>query len=95
MIRTLGKERIDHFHMKESMPDKEGFVTKETAPIVLLGEGGTYFNESVQAIKDIGYEGWIISETFYTRPNLNVNGEDYISLAAKDVQTLKKAFADY
>ena len=95
MIRKLGKERIDHFHMKESQPDREGFVTKETAPIVLLGDGGTYFKESVQAIKDIGYEGWIISETFYTRPNLNVNGEDYISLAAKDVQTLKEAFGDY
>ena len=95
MIRSLGKDRIDHFHMKESMPDNEGFVTKETAPIVLLGEGGTYFNESVQAIKDIGYEGWIISETFYTRPNLNVNGEDYISLATKDVETLKNAFAGY
>lgn len=95
MIKALGKDRIEHFHMKESMPDNEGFVTKETAPIVLLGEGGTYFKESVQAIKDIDYEGWIISETFYTRPNLNVNGEDYISLAAKDVETLKKAFAGY
>lgn len=95
MIRALGKERIDHFHMKESQPDEEGFVTKETAPIVLLGEGGTYFKESVQAIKDIGYEGWIISETFYTRPNLNQNGDDYISAARKDVETLKAAFADY
>ncbi len=95
MIRALGKDRIDHFHMKESQPDAEGFVTKETAPIVLLGQGGTYFKESVQAIKDIGYEGWIISETFYTRPNLNVNGDDYISAARKDVETLKAAFADY
>ena len=50
---------------------------------------------SVRAIKDIGYEGWIISETFYTRPNLNVNGEDYISLARKDVETLKAAFGEY
>ena len=94
MIRKLGKERIDHFHMKESLPDAEGFVTKETAPIVLLGQGGTFFKESVQAIKDIGYEGWIISETFYTRPNLNVNGEDYISLARRDVETLKAAFGE-
>ena len=54
MIRALGKERINHFHMKESRADSEGFITKETAPIVLLGEGTTYFNESVQAIKDIG-----------------------------------------
>ncbi len=94
MIRKLGKDRIDHFHMKESRADEEGFITKETAPIVLLGEGTTHFRESVQAIKDIGYEGWIISETFYMRPNLNVDGEDYISLAAKDVETLKKAFGE-
>ena len=95
MIRALGKDRIDHFHMKESMPDSEGFITKETAPIVLLDRGGTYFKESVQAIKDIGYEGWIISETFYTRPNLNRDGENYVSLAKRDVETLKEAFKDY
>ncbi len=29
MIRALGKERIDHFHMKESLADEEGFITKE------------------------------------------------------------------
>lgn len=95
MIRALGKSRIDHFHMKESQLDDEGFITKETAPIVLLNQGGTHFNEAVQAIKDIDYEGWIISESFYTRPNLNVNGEDYISLAKKDVETLTRAFEGY
>ena len=95
MIRALGKERINHFHMKESRADSEGFITKETAPIVLLGEGTTYFNESVQAIKDIGYEGWVISETFYERPSFNENGMDYVSSAAKDVEKLKEAFRDY
>ena len=94
MIRVLGRERIDHFHMKESQPDAEGFVTKETAPIVLLGQGGTFFKESVQAIKDIGYEGWIISETFYNRRNMNENGEDYVSSAKRDVETLKAAFGE-
>ncbi len=95
MIRALGKERINHFHMKESRADAEGFITKETAPIVLLGEGTTYFEESVQAIKDIGYEGWIISETFYERPDFNKDGEDYVSSARKDVEKLKTAFAGY
>lgn len=95
MIRALGKDRINHFHMKESLADNEGFVTKETAPIVFLGEGSTYFNEAVQAIKDIGYEGWIISETFYERPSFNENGLDYVSSAAKDVIKLKEAFSDY
>lgn len=94
MIRALGKERIDHFHMKESRADAEGFVTKETAPIVLLGQGTTHFLESVQAIKDIGYEGWIISETFYNRRNFNENGEDYVSSAKKDVEALKAAFGE-
>ena len=94
MIRALGKDRIDHFHMKESQPDAEGFVTKETAPIVLLGQGGTFFKESVQAIKDIGYEGWIISETFYNRRNMNENGMDYVSSAKRDVETLKAAFGE-
>lgn len=94
MIRALGKERIDHFHVKESRADAEGFVTKETSPIVLLGEGTTHFRESVQAIKDIGYEGWIISETFYNRRNLNEGGEDYVSSAKKDVEALKAAFGE-
>lgn len=95
MIRALGRERISHFHMKESLADEEGFITKETAPIVLLGEGSTYFDQSVQAIKDIAYEGWIISETFYERPRFNCGGEDYVSSARKDVEKLKAAFADY
>lgn len=94
MIRALGRDRIDHFHMKESRADAEGFITKETAPIVPLGKGTTYFKESVQAIKDIGYEGWIISETFYHRRNFNENGEDYVSSAKKDVETLKAAFGE-
>ena len=94
MIRALGKDRIDHFHMKESRADAEGFITKETAPIVLLGEGTTYFQEAVQAIKDIGYEGWIISETFYNRPNFNENGQDYVTSARKDVESLKAAFGE-
>lgn len=95
MIRALGKERIDHFHMKESLADEEGFITKETAPIVLLGEGSTYFDQSVQAIKEIGYEGWLISETFYERPRLNADGEDYVSSARKDAEKLRAAFAEY
>ena len=48
---------------------------------MLLGQGGTFFKESVQAIKDIGYEGWILSETFYNRRNMNENGMDYVSSA--------------
>ena len=88
MIRALGKDRMEHFHIKESQPNADGFIT-------VLGEGSTHFKEAVQAIKDIDYEGWIISETFYNRRNLNENGMDYVSSAKRDVETLKAAFGDY
>lgn len=91
MIRTLGNARMDHFHMKESLPNDGGYITVET-PIVLLGQGITGFADSVQAIKDIGYSGWLISENFYYRPNLTASGEDPVSLARRDVETLKAAF---
>lgn len=61
---------------------------------MLLGQGITEFQESVQAIKEIGYAGWIISENFYCRPNLMTDGEGPVSLAEKDVETLKSAFGD-
>lgn len=91
MIRALGKERMDHFHMKESRANSDGFITVET-PIVLLGQGITEFSDSVQAIKDIGYSGWLISENFYYRPNLTKGTYDPVTLARQDVETLKAAF---
>ena len=37
--------------------------------------------------------GFVISDTPFNSTALNVGGEDYISLARKDLETLKKAFA--
>ena len=93
MVRALGKGRMDHFHIKESQPNEDGFVTVET-PIVLMGQGGTFFRESAQAVKDIGFEGWIVSENFYFRPNILSEGYDYISAARKDVETLRAVYGD-
>lgn len=93
LIRALGSKRVDHFHMKESLPNADGFITVET-PIVLLGQGITEFQDSVQAIQDIGYSGWIISENFYYRPNLMAGGESAVALARRDVATLRAAFGE-
>ena len=68
-------------------------MTVET-PIVLMGQGGTFFRESAQAVKDIGFEGWIVSENFYFRPNILSEGYDYISAARKDVETLRAVYGD-
>ncbi len=91
MVRALGKDRMDHFHIKESRPNEDGFVTVET-PIVLMGKGGTYFCESAEAVKDIGFEGWIVSENFYFRPNILAEGFDYVGAAREDVKTLHRVY---
>ena len=44
--------------------------------------------------KDIGFEGWIVSENFYFRPNILSEGYDYISAARKDVETLRAVYGD-
>lgn len=91
MIRALGKDRIDHFHIKESQPNADGFLSVET-PIVLMGEGCTFFRESAQAVREIGYSGWIVSENFYFRPNILEQGYDYVSAARRDVESLHAAY---
>ena len=91
MIRALGKDRIDHFHIKESRPNADGFLSVET-PIVLMGEGCTFFRESAQAVREIGYSGWIVSENFYFRPNILEQGYDYVSAARRDVESLHAAY---
>ena len=91
MIRVLGKDRIDHFHIKESQANADGFLSVET-PIVLMGEGCTFFRESAQAVREIGYSGWIVSENFYFRPNILEQGYDYVSAARRDVESLRAVY---
>lgn len=91
MIRKLGKNRMDHFHIKESRPNKDGFLSVET-PIVLMGTGCTFFRESAEAVRESGFEGCIVSENFYFRPNILEEAGDVISAAKRDVQSLKEAY---
>lgn len=91
MIRALGKDRIDHLHVKESQANEDGFLSVET-PIVLMGEGCTFFRESAQAVRDTGFAGWIVSENFYFRPNILAQGYDCVSAAQRDVDSLRAAY---
>ncbi len=92
MIRALGKERIQQIKMKDVIADHHGFLVKETAGDALFGQGDSDWKECIEAIKEIEYEGWILSDTPYNSLYLNVNGEDYESLAVKDLAILKNAF---
>lgn len=91
MIRTLGRERIDHFHIKDNAGNKDGFVNVES-PLVPFGTGVTFFAESAQAIKDIGFEGWIVSENMYYHPSMMEGAADYVEAAKRDVQALRRVY---
>ena len=90
-LKESGTQRIDHIRLRDSGPDREGFSSFDGA-VSLLGQGKAPFRETVQAIRDMDYTGWIISDTPYYHPDLRTAGESYASAAAKDVQTLRAAF---
>lgn len=91
MIRTLGKERIDHFHIKDNGGNEDGYITVES-PLVPFGTGVTYFREAAQAVKDTGYRGWIVSENMYYHPSMMEGARSYVESAARDVEALKEAY---
>lgn len=92
MIRALGKERMDHFHIKDNAGDKDGMVTYDT-PLVPFGTGITHFREAAEAVKEIGYEGWIISENMYYQPGVRGN-LSYVEAAKRDVEALHSAYGE-
>lgn len=92
LIQALGKQPIEHFRMRDFHLDAKGFIPDENTSIALLGRGEIHFRDTVRAIQGIGSSGWIISKSFYYRPNLTIDGEDPVSLAGKDLETLKGLF---
>lgn len=88
-ILAFGRERIDHFHMKDSLshlfqPGERGCV--------LLGKGDAGYLETVDVIKSLSYTGWIITENYYYLPPMNSGRDDFADLARKDLETMKNSF---
>lgn len=86
-ITTFGKEMISHFHMKDSL--KSLFNPGERG-CVLLGTGDGGYGKSIEAIKNIGFEGWFITENYYYLPPMNDENKEFCALAAKDLSIMKK-----
>lgn len=93
MIRTLGKHRIDHFHIKDNGGNKDGYINVES-PLVPFGTGITYFEETACAVKDIGFEGWIVSENMYYHKSMMEGMSSYIQSARRDVDTLHAVYGE-
>ncbi len=92
IIKAVGAQRIGQVKIKDLVPDREGFLTKATGGDCLIGQGGSAWKDAVSTLKEIGYEGWVLTDSPFNSYYLNVNGETYDSLAKRDLETLKKAF---
>ena len=58
----------------------------------LLGTGDAGISESVEIIKELGYEGWMITENYYHLSPMNSGEDDFAALAAKDLEIMKQYF---
>ncbi len=84
-IIKLGKDFIDHFHLKDGPEHMVGCS--------LLGQGAGNFQSVVEAVHSVGYQnGWFITENYYDMFPLNQQGS-FDELAAKDLATMRASFA--
>lgn len=92
MLRAFGKEALGHLRVRDMTGDSEGFLTREEGHPALLGKGTAGFYDWASAAREIGWSGWVVSETPYYSTELNRDGQDWVSLASQDLTALKQAF---
>lgn len=56
-VSAYGKDIIDQIHVKDRTADFQNWS--------LLGEGGAKIADTAQLLREIGWSGWLISETYY------------------------------
>ena len=81
IIRELGAN-LAETHVKDGTAGQIGTA--------LIGEGTSDFASSMAALKEIGYDGYLVSENNYFQNPLREIAEDPFDLIRKDVETLKK-----
>ena len=90
-IRFFGKDRIDHFHFKDST---RNLFAKGQRGCVPLGSGDCSLKESVELIKELEIEGWMITENYYNQPPITESDLGFIRLASDDLKAMQKFFLD-
>ena len=83
VISKLGADAIDHVHLKDAPESLMGSS--------LLGTGSGQYQDSVTAIKKIGYEGWFVLENpHFKQPSCS--DMDPLDLIRTDLETMRKSF---
>ncbi len=93
MIKAIGGANIEQLKIKDLANDREGFLTNETSQEACIGEGNSNWKDCVDAAKAAGFEGYVICDTPFNSTLLNDGKQNYIEIAKKELDTLKKAFA--
>lgn len=83
-IRALGAEKIAQVHLKDGVNSVQGCVH--------LGCGETAFSKTAAALREIGYDGWLVLENYYSRPGFSSPYTDPWDRLAYDVEIARKAF---
>jgi len=88
VVRRLGKDRIKHVHLKDSV----GVPRDEWRDFIfpLLGEGTIDWKEFFQALRDIGYNGYFSAEYESMNYFKNVLDSDPKKAAELSLQLMKK-----
>lgn len=92
VITTLGCDRIGLIQMKESRMNRYGYITARGDLAVPLGRGDSHLKEAAQAVKRIGYNGWI-----FAKSTVYLDGfadEDYITIGKSDVSALREVYSN-
>lgn len=82
-IRAIGSGKIVQIHVKDGVNSIQGSVP--------LGTGETDFFGAARAIRDVGYDGWIVLENYYSRPCFRSEYTDPWERIARDVEIARKA----
>lgn len=56
-----------------------------------LGTGDVALFESIEVLRTLGYEGWIVNENYYDVPPLVQEGDDPVEKLRNDLATLRKS----
>lgn len=81
-------------YMAKQLHVKDGNAKPEPAGSRALGEGNTDFFKQMELLKDLGYEGWIITENYYCQPAIRNDAvrNSQWEVFLRDLETLKKIF---
>ncbi len=83
-ILRIGRENIDHVHVKDAPADLKGCC--------LLGTGYGGFHKLAGTLKSIGVSGWFITENYYCLPPMGKDS-NFFELAQADLNTMRQTFA--